>query len=124
MLGACRSLCRWRVTSVLSVAVAWAGVAMQSVLNAALRLIPDLTDVVAPEQHKERADELVGLLFPLLYEVFLNFARLVLHLVDLILQTELLLFEERNVELFGGVASLQIPAAVQIIVFHYSGYNS
>lgn len=124
MLSAGRSLCRWRVTSVLSVAVAWAGVAMKSVLNAALRLIPDLTDVVASEQHKERADELVGLLFPLLYEVFLNFARLVLHLVDLILQTELLLFEERNVELFGGVASLQIPAAVQIIVFHYSGYNS
>lgn len=104
--------------------MAWACVAMQSVLNAALRLIPDLTNVVAPEQHEKRANELVGLLLPLLYEVFLDFARLVLHLVDLVLQAELLFFKERDVELFGGIAPLQIPAAVQIIVFYNSGYNS
>lgn len=124
MLRASCSLCRRRITSVLSVAVAGAGVTVQSVLNAALRLIPDLTDVVTAEQHEKRADKLVGLLFPLLYEIFLDFARLVLHLVDLILKAELLLFEERNVEFFGGISTLQIPAAVQVIVFHDSCHNS
>lgn len=97
---------------------------MKGVFDSPLRLVPNLAQVVAPEQHKERPDELVRLVLPLLQQIALHLVdlvlHLVLHLIQFVLHAELLLVEEGNVELFRGVASLKVAPNVQVVIFHDS----
>lgn len=90
------------------------------VFNLALWLVPDLTQIVFTKQHQESSDELVRLVLPFLYEFLFHLFDLslafVLHLIDFALQTYLLLFQKRYIQLFATVASLKIPTNVQIII--------
>lgn len=47
----------------------------------------------------------------------------ILELVHFILQSELLLAEEADVELLGGVSSREVPPHVDIVVPHYSRHD-
>lgn len=93
---------------------------VQNILDSAFRLVPDLSEIVASEEHQEGANEFVGFFLPLLNEVAFDivddFLAFVFHLVDLVLQPELLLAEERHVELLGGVSTLQVPPNIQVVV--------
>jgi hypothetical protein len=120
----------WGISDVFFVVVAEVSVAtwtalVKHVLDSAFRFVPDLAEVFATEEHQEGADEFIRLLLPLLdeitFDVVDDLLAFVLHLVDLVLQTELLLAEERHVELLGGVAALQVPADVQVVVFDDAG---
>ena len=94
---------------------------VQNILDSTFRFVPDLAEIVASEEHQECSNEFVRFFLPLLYEVAFDivddFLAFVFHLVDLVLQSELLFTEERHVELLGGVSALQVPADVQVVVF-------
>lgn len=95
---------------------------VKSILDPSLRLIPHLWQVIAPEQHKERSNELIRLFFPLLNEIAFDivnhFFPFMFHFIEFVLQSEFLLTKERNVEFLGCITSLQISTNVQIVVFH------